>query len=96
MIFAVPLDFKQESLALSESEGFLVDLCGRKREVRIQRDFKAHFRQEDFKHRVTLILVLLLASRYTFALSGGSENQEEEEEEEEEEGRGRRRVYMKV
>ncbi|KAF9677668.1 hypothetical protein SADUNF_Sadunf08G0131400 [Salix dunnii] len=64
MIFAVPLDLKQESLALSESEGFLVDLCGRKREVRIQnsqRDFKARFRQEDFKHRVTLILILLLA-----------------------------------
>ncbi|KAJ6769056.1 hypothetical protein OIU74_022677 [Salix koriyanagi] len=76
-------------MALSGAEGFLVDLCGRKREVRIQRDFKVHFRQEDFDHRVTLILILLLASRYTFALSGGSEHQEEEEEEEE--GRGRRR-----
>jgi hypothetical protein len=62
-----------------------VDLCGRKWEVRIQspqRDVKARFRQEDFRHRVTLILILLQADPLVL-VSGGSEHQEEEEEEEE-------------
>lgn len=61
-----------------------MDLCGRKWEVRIQipqLDLQARFRQEDFRHRVTLILILLQADPLVL-VSGGSEHQEEEEEEE--------------